>query len=95
MYIDYGRCMTGNVYAVIGSSRKCKLELRWIVRSKWEGAVRDFVLSHEIYGRLHALVSMHTHGQLWILPYNHHKRTYPEDFRELVGPWLLSIDIDQ
>ncbi|EYB95982.1 hypothetical protein Y032_0154g2972 [Ancylostoma ceylanicum] len=46
-------------------------------------AVRDFVLSHEIYGRLHALVSMHTHGQLWILPYNHHKRTYPEDFREL------------
>ncbi|ETN75335.1 zinc carboxypeptidase [Necator americanus] len=46
-------------------------------------AVRDFVLSREIYGRLHALVSMHTHGQLWILPYNHHKRTYPEDFREL------------
>ncbi|KAK6023205.1 zinc carboxypeptidase, partial [Ostertagia ostertagi] len=47
------------------------------------GAVRDFVLSKEVYGRLHALVSMHTHGQLWILPYNHHKRTYPEDFKEL------------
>ncbi|KAK6013896.1 zinc carboxypeptidase, partial [Ostertagia ostertagi] len=46
-------------------------------------AVRDFVLSKEVYGRLHALVSMHTHGQLWILPYNHHKRTYPEDFKEL------------
>ncbi|VDM85255.1 unnamed protein product [Strongylus vulgaris] len=26
---------------------------------------------------------MHTHGQLWILPYNHHKRTYPEDFKDL------------
>ncbi|WKX88749.1 hypothetical protein Q1695_008404 [Nippostrongylus brasiliensis] len=46
-------------------------------------AVRDFVLSKEIYGRLHALVSLHTHGQLWILPYNHHKRTYPEDFKDL------------
>lgn len=28
-------------------------------------------------------MSMHTHGQLWILPYNHHKRTYPEDFKDL------------
>ncbi|CAI4230024.1 unnamed protein product [Auanema sp. JU1783] len=46
-------------------------------------AVRDFILSKEIYGRLHALVSLHTHGQLWILPYNHHKRTYPEDFKDL------------
>ncbi|CAD6184499.1 unnamed protein product [Caenorhabditis auriculariae] len=46
-------------------------------------AVRDFVMSKEIYGRLYAMVSMHTHGQLWILPYNHHKRTYPEDYKDL------------
>ncbi|EGT43988.1 hypothetical protein CAEBREN_32183 [Caenorhabditis brenneri] len=46
-------------------------------------AVRDFVMSSEIYGRLYALVSMHTHGQLWILPYNYHKRTYPQDFKDL------------
>ncbi|CAJ0594781.1 unnamed protein product [Cylicocyclus nassatus] len=46
-------------------------------------AVRDFITSKEVFGRLHALVSMHTHGQLWILPYNYHKRTYPEDFKDL------------
>ena len=42
-------------------------------------------MSSEIYGRLYALVSMHTHGQLWILPYNYHKRTYPQDFKDLVS----------
>ncbi|CAI5438406.1 unnamed protein product [Caenorhabditis angaria] len=46
-------------------------------------AVRDFIMSSEIYGRLYALVSMHTHGQLWILPYNYQKRTYPQDFKDL------------
>lgn len=48
-------------------------------------AVRDFIMSSEIYGRLYALVSMHTHGQLWILPYNYQKRTYPQDIKDLVS----------
>uniref|UniRef100_A0A914CH28 Peptidase M14 carboxypeptidase A domain-containing protein n=1 Tax=Acrobeloides nanus TaxID=290746 RepID=A0A914CH28_9BILA len=48
-------------------------------------AVRDFVLSPEINGKVHAMVSLHTHGQLFILPYNYHKQTYPEDYQELLG----------
>ncbi|KAF8367141.1 hypothetical protein PRIPAC_84970 [Pristionchus pacificus] len=46
-------------------------------------AVRDFILSPQINGRLHAVVSLHTHGQLLILPYNSRRRTYPEDFWQL------------
>ncbi|KAH7730098.1 Protein W01A8.6 [Aphelenchoides avenae] len=46
-------------------------------------AVRDFVLSNEINGRVHAMVSMHTHGQLFILPFNYHRKTYPKDYADL------------
>uniref|UniRef100_A0A915B421 Peptidase M14 carboxypeptidase A domain-containing protein n=2 Tax=Parascaris univalens TaxID=6257 RepID=A0A915B421_PARUN len=46
-------------------------------------AIRDFMYSSEIYGRLDALVSLHTYGQLFIFPYNHQRRNYPEDIHDL------------
>jgi hypothetical protein len=54
-------------------------------------AVRDFVLSPEINGKVHAMVSLHTHGQLFILPYNYHKQTYPEDYQELVKKFQIFL----
>ncbi|KAI6234416.1 Peptidase-M14 domain-containing protein [Aphelenchoides fujianensis] len=51
-------------------------------------AVRDFLLSPEINGRVAALVSLHTHGQFFILPYNYARKTYPDDYQDLknMGP---------
>ncbi|VDM46354.1 unnamed protein product, partial [Toxocara canis] len=46
-------------------------------------AVRDFLFSSEVYGKLDALVSMHTHGQFFFLPYNHKRQTYPQDIDDL------------
>ncbi|CAD5209157.1 unnamed protein product [Bursaphelenchus xylophilus] len=46
-------------------------------------AMRDFVLTNEINGKVKAMVSLHTHGQLFILPYNFKRRTYPEDYDDL------------
>jgi hypothetical protein len=48
-------------------------------------------MSKEVYGQLYALVSLHTHGQMWILPYNHHKNTYPEDYRDLVSECFYDV----
>ncbi|VDK42300.1 unnamed protein product [Anisakis simplex] len=45
--------------------------------------VRNFILSPEIFYKLDALVSMHTHGQFFILPYNHKRQTYPPDIEDL------------
>ncbi|CAJ0956605.1 unnamed protein product, partial [Mesorhabditis belari] len=46
-------------------------------------AVRDYVTSRELSGRIHAFFSMHTHGQLWILPYNDHRKHHPKDYADL------------
>lgn len=47
-------------------------------------ALRDYITSDEINGKVHALISMHTHGQLFILPYNYHRKLYPDDYADLV-----------
>uniref|UniRef100_A0A1I7ZDV2 Peptidase_M14 domain-containing protein n=1 Tax=Steinernema glaseri TaxID=37863 RepID=A0A1I7ZDV2_9BILA len=46
-------------------------------------AVRDFILSKEMKGKVDAYVSLHTHGQIFILPYNDHKKSYPDDYADL------------
>ena len=48
-------------------------------------------MSKEVYCQLYALVSLHTHGQMWILPYNHNKNTYPEDYRDLVSECFYDV----
>lgn len=40
-------------------------------------------MSEEINGAVKGMVSMHTHGQLFILPYNFKRRTYPEDYEDM------------
>ncbi|VDK38741.1 unnamed protein product [Gongylonema pulchrum] len=47
-------------------------------------AVRDIMTSAELRGKVDAVISMHTHGQLIILPYNHRRNTYPSDYADLV-----------
>lgn len=51
-------------------------------------AFRDFLLSTEAQ-RIHAFISFHTHGQLFILPYNYKKRVYPTDYPDLVSSYLI------
>ncbi|TKR96837.1 hypothetical protein L596_010799 [Steinernema carpocapsae] len=46
-------------------------------------AVRDFIRSSEVKDKIDAYVSLHTHGQIFILPYNDHRKSYPEDFADL------------
>lgn len=40
-------------------------------------------MSSEINDNVKALISLHTHGQLFIVPYNFHRLTYPEDYKDL------------
>ncbi|KAI6208355.1 Peptidase-M14 domain-containing protein [Aphelenchoides besseyi] len=46
-------------------------------------AIRDFFLSPEINGNVQAVISLHTHGQFFILPYNFARKTYPDDYQDL------------
>jgi len=44
-------------------------------------AVRDFILSHR--NDIQAVVTMHTYSQIWIHPYGHVRRSYPNDVDDL------------
>uniref|UniRef100_A0A1I8EGY1 Peptidase_M14 domain-containing protein n=3 Tax=Wuchereria bancrofti TaxID=6293 RepID=A0A1I8EGY1_WUCBA len=48
-------------------------------------AVRDFITSNELRNKTDAVISLHTHGQLIILPYNHRRKTYPADYADLMA----------
>uniref|UniRef100_A0A0N4ZG08 Peptidase_M14 domain-containing protein n=1 Tax=Parastrongyloides trichosuri TaxID=131310 RepID=A0A0N4ZG08_PARTI len=47
-------------------------------------AVRDFILSKEIKGKLKGLVSLHTHGQFIVVPYNYKLHEYPPDYDKMM-----------
>lgn len=63
----------------------CELYIATTSSANFFSAIRDFMFSSEIYGRLDALVSLHTYGQLFIFPYNHQRRNYPKDIHDLVS----------
>uniref|UniRef100_A0A914UYZ3 Peptidase M14 carboxypeptidase A domain-containing protein n=1 Tax=Plectus sambesii TaxID=2011161 RepID=A0A914UYZ3_9BILA len=46
-------------------------------------AVRDMLLSPELYGKVDAFITMHTYSQLWIYPWGHHENSYPADIVDL------------
>ncbi|VDD89809.1 unnamed protein product [Enterobius vermicularis] len=46
-------------------------------------AVRDYLLGEEMRDNVDLLISLHTHGEMIILPYNHRKRTYSDDYHDL------------
>ncbi|VDK86718.1 unnamed protein product [Litomosoides sigmodontis] len=48
-------------------------------------AVRDFIMSNELRNKTDAVISIHTHGQLIILPYNHRRKAYPSDYVDLMA----------
>lgn len=58
-------------------------------------AVRDFLLSREMHGKVDGFITLHTYAQLWIHPYSHEVETFPANYVELVNfiffrslPWL-------
>uniref|UniRef100_A0A915Q092 Peptidase M14 carboxypeptidase A domain-containing protein n=1 Tax=Setaria digitata TaxID=48799 RepID=A0A915Q092_9BILA len=48
-------------------------------------AVRDFITSINLRDKTDAVISLHTHGQMIILPYNHRRKTYPTDYAHLLA----------
>lgn len=46
-------------------------------------AIRDKLLSPEMFGKVDAFITLHTYSQMWIHPYNHQRRSFPSDVRDL------------
>lgn len=46
-------------------------------------AIRDKMLSPELNGKVDAFITLHTYSQMWIHPYNHERRTFPDDIIDL------------
>lgn len=48
-------------------------------------AVRDFLLSPEMRGKLDGFITLHTYAQLWIHPYSHQMQSFPDNYAQLVN----------
>lgn len=46
-------------------------------------AIRDKLLSPELYGKVDAFITLHTYSQMWIHPFNHQRRSFPNDINDL------------
>uniref|UniRef100_A0A0R3RXS1 ShKT domain-containing protein n=1 Tax=Elaeophora elaphi TaxID=1147741 RepID=A0A0R3RXS1_9BILA len=46
-------------------------------------AVRDFLLSPEMRGKLDGFITLHTYAQLWIHPYSHKVESFPDNHAQL------------
>ncbi|KAK6011934.1 zinc carboxypeptidase, partial [Ostertagia ostertagi] len=46
-------------------------------------AVRDYLNSDELRGKVDGFITLHSYAQLWIYPYSHAQQNYPEDISEL------------
>ncbi|VBB32832.1 unnamed protein product [Acanthocheilonema viteae] len=46
-------------------------------------AVRDFLLSPEMRGKLDGFITLHTYAQLWIHPYSHKVESFPDNYAQL------------
>uniref|UniRef100_A0A0N5A2F1 ShKT domain-containing protein n=1 Tax=Parastrongyloides trichosuri TaxID=131310 RepID=A0A0N5A2F1_PARTI len=46
-------------------------------------AIRDKLLSPELYGKVDAFISLHTYSQMWIHPFNHERHSFPNDINDL------------
>ncbi|VDN02426.1 unnamed protein product [Thelazia callipaeda] len=55
-------------------------------------AVKDFLLSPEMKGKLDGFITLHTYAQLWIHPYSHKVETYPENHVELARTAKRAVD---
>ncbi|KAI6222097.1 ShKT domain-containing protein [Aphelenchoides besseyi] len=48
-------------------------------------AIRDKMLSSELRGKIDAFITLHTYSQMWIHPYNHERKSFPEDVQDLIN----------
>ncbi|VDM96160.1 unnamed protein product, partial [Onchocerca ochengi] len=46
-------------------------------------AVRDFLLSPEMRDKLDGFITLHTYAQLWIHPFSHKVKSFPDNFIQL------------
>ncbi|EJD73985.1 hypothetical protein LOAG_11423, partial [Loa loa] len=47
-------------------------------------AIRDKLLSAEMFGKIDAFITLHTYSQMWIYPYSHQRHAFPNDVNDLV-----------
>ncbi|VDN30168.1 unnamed protein product [Gongylonema pulchrum] len=58
-------------------------------------AIRDKLLSPEMFGKVDAYITLHTYSQMWIHPYNHQRHSFPSDINDLVRIHLrMMVDIN-
>src|SRR5258708_935258 len=43
-------------------------------------ALKDFLNKHPVK----AYITLHSYSQLWLIPYGHKKKTYPDDYDDLL-----------
>ncbi|VBB34457.1 unnamed protein product, partial [Acanthocheilonema viteae] len=46
-------------------------------------AIRDKLLSVEMFGKVDAFITLHTYSQMWIHPYSHQRHVFPNDINDL------------
>ncbi|KAI3410037.1 hypothetical protein GPALN_006401 [Globodera pallida] len=46
-------------------------------------AIRDKMLSPELFGKVDAFLTLHTYSQMWIHPFNHERKSFPNDIEDL------------
>ncbi|MCP9259665.1 Carboxypeptidase B [Dirofilaria immitis] len=46
-------------------------------------AIRDKMLSTEMFGKVDAFITLHTYSQMWIHPYSHQRHSVPNDVDDL------------
>ncbi|KAM3720854.1 putative carboxypeptidase suro-1 [Dirofilaria immitis] len=46
-------------------------------------AIKDFLLSPEMRGKLDGFITLHTYAQLWIHPYSHKVKSFPDNYVQL------------
>ncbi|KHN76630.1 Carboxypeptidase A2 [Toxocara canis] len=46
-------------------------------------AIRDKMMSPELYGKVDAFITLHTYSQMWIHPFNHQRNSVPSDVNDL------------
>ncbi|VDM38556.1 unnamed protein product [Toxocara canis] len=54
------------------------LSRQWTIQ-----AIRDKMMSPELYGKVDAFITLHTYSQMWIHPFNHQRNSVPSDVNDL------------
>uniref|UniRef100_A0A1I7RLL2 ShKT domain-containing protein n=1 Tax=Bursaphelenchus xylophilus TaxID=6326 RepID=A0A1I7RLL2_BURXY len=55
-------------------------------------AIRDKIMSQEMWGKVDAFITLHTYSQMWIHPFNHERKSFPNDVQDLINVGQKGVD---